>query len=68
LRSHDWRKNAYDSNKMIVCSIVKASIDLYYTYKLQKNSNYASKEDSLVWLLTTIKLFCSYDIKEQDLT
>jgi len=66
--NYDKRKAAYDSNKMSICSIVKDSIDPYFTDKLNRHSDYEDNQDSLVWLLTTIKAFCSYNNEEQDAT
>lgn len=61
------RKRAYASNKLIICSIIRDSIDPYYQDKLEKHSNYEKQRDNPVWLLQTIKSFCSFDTEEEDI-
>ena len=67
-RKYDARVLAYESNKQIACSIVMDSIKPYYIEKLEKHSDLDAKKYELVWLLRTIKSFCSYDTEEQNLT
>jgi len=66
-QNYQRRKEAYDSNKLIICSIIRDSIDPYYQDKLEKHSKYENKRDNPVWLLQTIKSFCSFDTEEEDI-
>jgi len=58
-QKHQRRKEAYTSNKLIICSIIKASIEPYYEEKLEKHSEYENKRDNLhcLDLLKYKKLF-----------
>uniref|UniRef100_A0A7S2LD77 Uncharacterized protein n=1 Tax=Leptocylindrus danicus TaxID=163516 RepID=A0A7S2LD77_9STRA len=67
-KTHDSCEKAYSSNKLVVCSIVKASIESYFTERLEKHAEFVDKQDDLVWLLKMIKLFCSFNTEEKYLT